>query len=124
LIGVLEAAELLLERGFKPKRTIYFAFGHGIVTCLFFLFSFSLSILFLFLFVIKDEEIGGEGAAKMLAYLKKRDVTLEFVIYQGGAMVSGSLPVKQPVAGTERKKEDRFLFSLLHRHLLQSYWNF
>jgi hypothetical protein len=28
VLGILEAAEWLIASGFKPKHTIYFAFGH------------------------------------------------------------------------------------------------
>jgi len=67
VLGTLEAAELLLEAGFQPKRTIYFAFGH-------------------------DEEIGGMGGAFQLAsILESRNIQLEFVLDEGGFLVDGRL---------------------------------
>jgi len=49
LVAILEAVETLLARGFRPKRSIYLAFGH-------------------------DEEVGGEaGAAAIAELLKSRE---------------------------------------------------
>jgi carboxypeptidase PM20D1 len=75
IIGALEAAEALLAKGFQPKRTIMFAFGH-------------------------DEEIGGgEGNAKIAALLAQRKIELEFVNDEGGMISNGALPgVEAPVA--------------------------
>lgn len=68
VLGVLESAELLLGEGFRPKRTVYFAFGH-------------------------DEEIGGKaGAEAVAALLAERGVELDLVLDEGGAIVSGFLP--------------------------------
>ena len=75
LITQMEAAEMLLAAGFKPRRTVYLAFGH-------------------------DEEVGGKlGAVPMVALLKQRGVKLEFVLDEGLAVTEGILPgVKQPLA--------------------------
>ncbi len=75
LIGLLEAAEHLLEAGFKPRRTILLAFGH-------------------------DEEIGGsEGAAVVARLLAERGAHPAFVFDEGGVMVEGMVPgVSGPVA--------------------------
>ncbi|TNE46025.1 MAG: M20 family peptidase [Deltaproteobacteria bacterium] len=75
VIGVLEGVEALLAQKFKPKRTLYLAFGH-------------------------DEEIGGNYGHKAIgARLKKRGVTLEYVLDEGMLITDGILPgVKQPVA--------------------------
>jgi carboxypeptidase PM20D1 len=75
IIGMLEAAELLVSKGFQPKRTIMFAFGH-------------------------DEEIGGgNGNAKIAALLAERKVELEFVDDEGGMISNGALPgVEAPIA--------------------------
>lgn len=75
LITQMEAAEMLLAAGFKPRRTVYLAFGH-------------------------DEEVGGKlGAVPMVALLKERGVRLEFVLDEGLAVTEGILPgVKQPLA--------------------------
>jgi carboxypeptidase PM20D1 len=75
IIGMLEAAEALLAKGFQPKRTIMFAFGH-------------------------DEEIGGtSGNAKIAALLAERKLELEFVDDEGGMISNGALPgIAAPVA--------------------------
>lgn len=75
IIGMLEAAEALIAKGFQPKRTIMFAFGH-------------------------DEEIGGtNGNAKISALLAGRKVELEFVDDEGGMISNGALPgIDAPVA--------------------------
>lgn len=82
IVGLLEAADLLLAKGFHPKRTIYLAFG-------------------------QDEEIGGlEGASKIAQLLKSRGVQLEFVLDEGGFISTGMVPgVSAPVAmiGTSEK---------------------
>ncbi|MEQ1756362.1 MAG: M20 family peptidase [Micropepsaceae bacterium] len=75
IIGQLEAAESLLDDGFKPKRTIMFAFGH-------------------------DEEIGGrDGNEKIAALLAQRKIQLELVDDEGGAITTGVVPgVDSPIA--------------------------
>ena len=75
VVGILEAVEYLLTNGFKPRRTIYLAFGH-------------------------DEEIGGSnGAAKIAELLRARGVELDFVLDEGGNIVEGIIPrVSVPVA--------------------------
>jgi carboxypeptidase PM20D1 len=65
LYSMLEAAEILAKAGFKPKRTIYFAFGH-------------------------DEEIAGtRGAKNIAAQLASRGVKLDFVIDEGLLITDG-----------------------------------
>jgi carboxypeptidase PM20D1 len=81
LMAILEAAEMLLGRGFQPDRTVYFAFGH-------------------------DEEVGGRGAAAIAALLEQRGVRPAFILDEGGAIVEGLVPgVQRPVAmvGTAEK---------------------
>lgn len=76
LMGVMEAVEDLLAKAVKPKRGIYLAFGH-------------------------DEELGGQGGAKQIAaLLASRNIALEFVLDEGGSIVSdGIIPgVTVPVA--------------------------
>lgn len=75
VLGLMEAAEMLLRRGFRPRRTIYFAFGH-------------------------DEEVGGnDGAAKMARLLRERNVEVEYVLDEGSSIIQGLLPgISQPVA--------------------------
>ncbi|MFH1539795.1 MAG: M20 family peptidase [bacterium] len=73
--GLLEAVEKLLGEGFRPRRTVYLAFGH-------------------------DEEVGGgEGARAVASLLKSRGVRLEYVIDEGGAVIEGAFPgIKAPIA--------------------------
>jgi carboxypeptidase PM20D1 len=74
LMAQLEAVEALLAAGFRPRRTIHFAFGH-------------------------DEEIGGEGARAVAALLRDRGVRAEFVLDEGGSITLGMFPgVDPPVA--------------------------
>ncbi len=75
LIAQMEAVEMLVSAGFKPKRTIYLAYG-------------------------ADEEVGGlRGAKRIAALLKERGVKLDFVIDEGLLVTDGVLPgVKQKAA--------------------------
>lgn len=76
VLGVMEAIEDLLSKGFVPKRDIYLAFGH-------------------------DEEVGGkEGAAKISALLKERGLDFQFILDEGGSIVGdGIIPgIEVPVA--------------------------
>lgn len=67
LFAILEAAEMLTKDGFRPKRTIYFAFGH-------------------------DEEVGGQRGAKAIAaLLASRGVRLDFVLDEGLIITDGIL---------------------------------
>ncbi|UOQ44935.1 M20 family peptidase [Halobacillus salinarum] len=74
VIGLLQAADHLLKQGYKPDRDLYFMFGH-------------------------DEEVGGEQGAETIAEtLKKRGVTFDFVLDEGGAVVEDMVPgVEAPV---------------------------
>jgi len=82
VIGVLEAVDLLLSKGFQPKRTVILAFG-------------------------QDEEVGGlEGAERIAQLLKSRGLQAEFVTDEGGFLSLGMMPgVSTPVAmiGTSEK---------------------
>jgi carboxypeptidase PM20D1 len=74
IIGQLEAAEALAREGFRPKRTVMFAFGH-------------------------DEETGGQGNTRIAAMLAERGVRLEFVDDEGGVIATGAVPgIEGPVA--------------------------
>ncbi|MES2032199.1 MAG: M20 family peptidase [Pseudomonadota bacterium] len=67
LYSILEAAEAMAKAGFRPKRTIYFAFGH-------------------------DEEVSGtRGARAIAALLKSRGVKLDFVLDEGLLITEGIL---------------------------------
>lgn len=75
LVAQMEAVEMLLGAGFKPKRTVYLAFG-------------------------ADEEVGGlRGAKPIAALLAQRQVLLDFVIDEGLLITDGILPgLKAPAA--------------------------
>ncbi len=75
VISFMEACEYLLQKGFKPARTIYLAIGH-------------------------DEEIGGrEGAKKIVDLLASRNVKLEYVLDEGGSITEGVVKgVSAPIA--------------------------
>ena len=75
VMALMEAMELTLKQGKRPKRTLYFAFGH-------------------------DEEIGGsQGAKKIAKYLEQQGVRFEFVLDEGGLILDGVIEsVDQPVA--------------------------
>jgi carboxypeptidase PM20D1 len=74
LIGYLEAAERLMEAGFQPQRSIYFAFGH-------------------------DEEVGGEqGAGEIVKVFEERGLKFHGVLDEGGLIISGAVKgIKKPV---------------------------
>ena len=72
LISQMEAIEMLVASGFKPKRTIYLAFG-------------------------ADEEVGGlRGAKAIAALLAERKVKLDFIIDEGLLITEGVLPGLRP----------------------------
>lgn len=74
VLGILEATEALLEAGYQPKRTLYFAFGH-------------------------DEEVGGNHGAKAMADLmKERNIQAWFTLDEGSGIVDGIIPgVSTPI---------------------------
>ncbi len=82
VLSLLEASETLIARGFTPARTILFAFGD-------------------------DEENGGRhGAQNIVKLLQSRDVHPEFVVDEGGLIVSAMIPgLSRPIAaiGTAEK---------------------
>lgn len=67
LVAIMEAVEMLLGEGFRPRRDVYLAFGH-------------------------NEETAGDGAAAIVAHLRARDVRPGLVLDEGGAVVDGVLP--------------------------------
>ncbi len=75
LISIFEAIQFLLEKNFKPQRSIYLALGH-------------------------DEEIGGkQGALKIAQYLEKQKIPFQFVLDEGSIVTEGTVPgIKAPVA--------------------------
>lgn len=67
LYAMLEAAEQMARQGFRPKRTVYFAFGH-------------------------DEEVSGLRGAKAIAsLLAQRGVRMEYLIDEGLLITDGIL---------------------------------
>ena len=75
LMGLMEATEVLANSGFKPKRTIYLAFGH-------------------------DEEIGGaDGAGKIVEYLKQQGVQIAYTLDEGMMILDEKIsPTKKQLA--------------------------
>ena len=68
LMSILEAVELRVAAGFRPRQTIYLAFG-------------------------QDEELGGErGAQQMAKLLKERGVRLRWVLDEGMLVMEGAIP--------------------------------
>uniref|UniRef100_A0A8D3D8B0 Peptidase M20 domain containing 1, tandem duplicate 1 n=1 Tax=Scophthalmus maximus TaxID=52904 RepID=A0A8D3D8B0_SCOMX len=65
VMGILEALEYLLGKGYAPRRGFYIGLGH-------------------------DEEVGGlKGALNMVRVLKQRGVQLSFVLDEGLAIADG-----------------------------------
>ena len=75
VFGILDAVELLLKENYLPGRTVYLAFGH-------------------------DEEISGKnGAASIVAHLKKQKVELEYVLDEGMLILEDGFPgLDRPLA--------------------------
>ena len=72
VVGLLEAAEMLLSEGFQPKRTIYFSFGH-------------------------DEEVGGNyGAVPISEYFKEANIEAELILDEGYAITEQLIPGVAP----------------------------
>jgi carboxypeptidase PM20D1 len=74
LIGIMEAAETLLQQGYRPERTILFGMGH-------------------------DEETGGVNGSKVVGQLlKQRGVHLAGIVDEGGGISAGLAPgIRGPV---------------------------
>jgi carboxypeptidase PM20D1 len=67
VIALMEAMEILLADNVKPKRSIYFAFGH-------------------------DEEVGGhDGAASVARYFANQGITFDYVMDEGGVVIEGMM---------------------------------
>ncbi len=68
LVGMMEAAEILLQQGYRPERTILFGMGH-------------------------DEETGGVNGCKVMGQLlKERGVHLAGIVDEGGGISAGLAP--------------------------------
>jgi carboxypeptidase PM20D1 len=73
VLSALEAVESLVASGYRPRRTVYLAFGD-------------------------DEEVEGKGAGAIVALLKSRGVHPLVAIDEGSAIVRGIIPnVARPV---------------------------
>jgi carboxypeptidase PM20D1 len=65
LIGIMDAAETLLQQGYRPERTILFGLGH-------------------------DEETGGVNGCKVMGQmLKERGIHLAGIVDEGGGIMAG-----------------------------------
>jgi carboxypeptidase PM20D1 len=75
LIGIMDAAEALLQQGYRPERTILFGLGH-------------------------DEETGGVNGCKILGQkLKEKGIHLAGIVDEGGGIMAGlAAGVRGPIA--------------------------
>jgi carboxypeptidase PM20D1 len=75
LIGIMDAAEALLQQGYRPERTILFGLGH-------------------------DEETGGVNGCKIMGQkLKEKGIHLAGIVDEGGGIMAGlAAGVRGPVA--------------------------
>ena len=91
VIAMLEALEFLTENGFQPERDIYIALGF-------------------------DEEVGGSlGAVKTAAYFKENNLEFEFIIDEGGCIVTdimAGLKVPAALIGVAEKATANFKISV------------
>ncbi len=72
VVGLLEAATLLMQEEFAPTRDVYFAFGH-------------------------DEEVGGKnGAVAMAKYFSEQGIQFEFVLDEGLVVLKEALKGLEP----------------------------
>uniref|UniRef100_A0A4W3GJU9 Peptidase M20 domain containing 1 n=1 Tax=Callorhinchus milii TaxID=7868 RepID=A0A4W3GJU9_CALMI len=88
-VGILQALEFLLNRGYVPRRAFYVAIGH-------------------------DEEVGGDnGARNIAATLESRGVKLSFLLDEGSVILDHIIPgLKKPVAVIAVTEKGQALFSL------------
>jgi len=89
ITGTLDAAEHLLKIGFKPKRTIIFAYGH-------------------------DEEImGTRGGEKIAQWMAEQGIKAEYILDEGPAVIPGLVPnLDKPVAFVGLAARGNAYFSL------------
>lgn len=72
VIGLIEAATLLLQDEFTPSRDLYLAFGH-------------------------DEEVGGHAGAKSIAaYFAEQNIQFEYVLDEGLVVLQNALDGLEP----------------------------
>jgi carboxypeptidase PM20D1 len=85
LIGIMEAAEALLQQGYRPERTILFGLGH-------------------------DEETGGVNGCKVMGQLlKERGVRLAGIVDEGGGLMAGLAAGVRGVIGLVGVSEKGYL---------------
>ncbi len=89
VISLLEAVERLLAQGYQPRRTLVFGFGH-------------------------DEEIGGdEGAAQIAALFRERGLSFEWMVDEGGMIISDNPMMPNRTAAMIGVAEKQFLTLVL-----------
>ncbi|MGB3068662.1 MAG: M20 family peptidase [Ottowia sp.] len=92
LMGQMEAIEMLLAEGFKPRQTIYIAMG-------------------------ADEEVGGlRGAKKVAELLASRGIKLDFVLDEGLLITDGILKGLDKPAALIGIAEKGYLSVEMHAH--------
>lgn len=67
LCAIMEAVELKLKEGWVPKTDLYICFSG-------------------------EEEISGDTTAEIVNYFKKQDISVDFVLDEGGAIVENAFP--------------------------------
>ena len=85
LIGALEAAEALAERGFRPKRDLWFSFGGD------------------------EERWGASGAKRAAAWFAERGISFAWTLDEGSIVADGLLPGIQKPLGLVGVEEKGFL---------------
>lgn len=75
VMGLLEAANILIDLAYTPERSIYFAFG-------------------------QDEEVGGQnGAISIARYFADQGIEFEYILDEGSVVLEEALPsIEEPVA--------------------------
>ena len=92
VVGLLEAANFMIARGERPRRTVYFSFGH-------------------------DEEIGGaSGAAEVTRTLASEGVQLAWTLDEGSFVLQDLFPgVDQPLAIVNTAEKGMLTLDLVAR---------
>ena len=82
-MAILEAVEILLSLGARPRPTILLAFGH-------------------------DEEIGGvAGAARIAEHLKSHGIRVKYALDEGSVITRGIIPGLRFARGLDRHRRKR-----------------
>lgn len=92
ITGTLEAVEQLYKTGFRPQRSLVFAFGH-------------------------DEEImGTRGGEKIAAWMADNNIQAEFILDEGPAVIPGLIPgLDKPVAFVGVAARGNIYFKISHK---------